>query len=396
MSLHILPPFRADHIGSLRRPQKLLEARDQLDAGKLSKEELRPVEVEAIKGIVKLQRDIGIKSITDGEYTRHMFFDGVFNNLDGFEHVPDVPLEKFMDYVPDTAGFKLLNFKKADSYLCNGKIKRTKTFYVDEFETLKSLVPADEVKNIKLTMCAPEWFHLRHGPWAYPKEVYATDEEYFADISQAYREELADLYARGCRNVQFDDPLLAYFCSEKMLAGMKEEGVDADRLLQLYVNVYNDCLREKPADMCAGVHLCRGNFKGGRHFSEGGYDAIAVKLFNELNADTYYLEYDTERAGTFEPLRHLPKTKSVVLGLITSKFPTMEDPEDLKQRVANAASIIASGVEPRTREEALNQICISPQCGFASHSLGNDVTDEDMANKLQLVVKVAKELWSDA
>jgi len=245
-------------------------------------------------------------------------------------------------------------------------------------------------------VCAPEWFHLRHGPYAYDKSVYQTDEEYFADIAKAYREEFAELYSLGCRNIQFDDPLLAYFCAEKMIQGMKEEGVDSERLLQLYIDVYNDCLRERPADFNVGVHLCRGNFKGGRHFSEGGYDRIAVKLFNELQVDCYYLEYDTERAGTFEPLKHLPKNKTVVLGLITSKFPQLEDPEELKKRIASAVETISQGFEPRTKEEAFNQVCMSPQCGFASHSLGNEITDEDVTNKLRLVVKVAKEVWVDA
>ncbi|KAI0037184.1 UROD/MetE-like protein [Vararia minispora EC-137] len=400
--LHLQPPFRAEHLGSLRRPAYLLEKRAQFDSGEISRDELRPAEEKAIQEIVQLQKELGLKAVTDGEFTRHMFFDGVFNNLDGFEHIPDVPLERFMDYVPDTAGFKELNFKKADSYMCKSKIKRTKSFYRAEFEYTKSLLPSEKHKDIKLTICAPEWFHLRHGPYAYPLDVYKTDEEYFADISRAYREEIAELYSLGCRNIQFDDPLLAYFCSEKMLAGMKEAGVDSERLLQLYINVYNDCLEGRPADMNVGVHLCRGNFKarsqhsGGRHFSEGGYDRIAVKLFNELNVDCYYLEYDTERAGTFEPLKHLPKHKTVVLGLVTSKFPQLEDPEEMKQRVHSAAEIISHGVESRTKAEAFHQICISPQCGFASHSLGNEVTDEDMANKLKLVVKVAGELWSDA
>ena len=189
-------------------------------------------------------------------------------------------------------------------------------------------------------MAAPEWFHLRHGEYAYPKDVYANDgtsppaygraarlsahvpaDEYFNDIATAYQEEIQALYAAGCRNVQFDDPLLAYFCAESMIKGMEERGIDHEALFDTYIRAYNACIEGRPADMTVGLHLCRGNFKGGLHFSEGGYDRIAIKLFTQINVDAYYLEYDTPRAGTFEPLKFLPKHKTVVLGLVTSKSP---------------------------------------------------------------------------
>ena len=179
-------------------------------------------------------------------------------------------------------------------------------------------------------------------------------EEYFDDIVLAYQQEIAALYAAGCRNVQFDDPLLAYFCAEPMLAGMDARGVDHAALLDLYIRTYNRLLAGRPADMTVGLHMCRGNFKNGVHFSEGGYDRIAIKLFTEIGVDCYYLEYDTPRAGSFEPLRFLPRDKTVVLGLITSKFPQLEDVEDLEKRVHNAANIIANGEEKRSFEEALN------------------------------------------
>ncbi|TFK56985.1 UROD/MetE-like protein [Heliocybe sulcata] len=395
-SLKLFPPFRADHIGSLKRPAELLTKRGEFDAGKCTAEDLKPFEDKAINDIVQMQREIGIKSVTDGEFRRHMFFDGVFDNLDGMKYLPDVPLHMFMDYVPDIPAFKKLAVGKGGaSFICVGKLKRTKPFYKDQFEYLKSITKPEDHKNIKITVCAPEWFHLRHGPYAYDKKVYAIDEEYFADIAKAYREEIKDLYARGCRNLQFDDPLLAYFCAESMIKGMTEVGVDHEALLNTYVKLYNDCLRDRPADMTIGLHLCRGNFKDGRHFSEGGYDRIAVKLFHEIDVDCYYLEYDTERAGTFAPLKHLPKNKAVILGLITSKFPELENKEDLKKRVHDAAETIAQGDEKRSKEEALNQLCISPQCGFASHAEGNKVSDEDMKKKLALVVETAKEIWTD-
>jgi methionine synthase II (cobalamin-independent) len=286
------------------------------------------------------------------------------------------------------AAFKAEGFKGAETWLCTSKIRRTKPCYGPAFEFLKTLVPADEVKYIKVTMvshrdnssdhqCAPEWFHLRHGHYAFTKGAYPSEEGYFADIAKAYREEIADLYKRGCRNIQIDDPLLAYFCAVPMIEGMKKVGINSEDVLDTYIKLYNDCLEGHPADMVCGLHLCRGNFKGGVHFSEGGYDAIAVKLFNEIHCDTYYLECafhpkisglmvdDTPRAGNFEPLASLPKNKTVVLGLISSKLPELEETKQVEGRLNEAAKILGDPHKKR--------ICLSPQCGFASHIEGNKV-----------------------
>lgn len=390
------PPFRAEHIGSLKRPEILLRTRKAYSEGRCTLSTLRAAEDAAVQTAIQMQRDVGIKGITDGEFRRHIFFEGVFDQLEGMKYIPEVPLEWFMDYVPDVPAFKESKTTGVPSYVCDAKIRRVKPFYISQFEDLKRLTRSDEHKNLKITMCAPEWFHLRHGPYSYDTSVYQNDEEYFADIIRAYREEIADLYAAGCRNIQIDAPLLAFFCDQKMLQGMEERGIDHVALFDLYCRVYDACLKDHPADMTFGIHLCRGNFKGGRHWSEGGYDRIAIKLFREIAATTYYLEYDTERAGTFEPLRWLPRNKSVVLGLVSSKFPKMEDKEELIARVHRAAEIIADGEEPRSLEEALNQICISPQCGFASHAEGNPVTEEDVVRKLALVVETAKAVWPDA
>lgn len=387
------PPYRAEQIGSLKRPADLLHERKEIEAGRSSPAKLAAVEDAAIRNIIQMQREVGIKALTDGEFRRHMFYDGVFDNMNGMKFVKEVPAELFMDYVPDVAAFKQVDFHGGDSYMCEGKLSRARPMYVPQFEALKRLTAPEEHRSLKITVAAPEWFHLRHGPHAYPKDVYATDEEYFADIAQAYREEIAALYAAGCRNIQFDDPLLAYFCAESMISGMEERGIDHTALLDLYIRTYNNCLRDKPADMTAGLHLCRGNFKDGVHFSEGGYDRIAVQLFNDINVDVYYLEYDTSRAGTFEPLKFLPRNKTVVLGLVSSKFSELEDIEGLKKKVDEAADTIANGQEKRTKAEALNQICISPQCGFASHSEGNKVTEEDVKKKLALVCTTAKAIW---
>ncbi|KAF8120802.1 UROD/MetE-like protein [Boletus edulis] len=391
------PPFRAEHIGSLLRPDYLLEVRRKFDKKEVTQEQLRELEDRAIAEIVNMQREVGLKTFTDGEYRRHMFYDGFFEYLEGFEEVHNPPLEIFKLYVPDIHAFVTTNTKPASTTLCTGKIRHVKSGYLPQFEALKALLHPDEAKNIKLTMAAPEWFHLRHGEHAFKpaSDVYADREAYFNDIAAAYRQELEVLYAAGCRNVQIDDPLLAYFCDVGMLKGLRDEGQDPDELLDAYIRLYNNCLAGRPRDMTVGLHLCRGNFRHSIHFSEGGYDAIAVKLFNNVNVDCYYLEYDTARAGTFEPLRHLPKHKSVVLGLITSKFPLLEDKTQLKERVLEAARIVASGTD-ETVEEALQRMSVSPQCGFASHEEGNLLNADDMKKKLELVKELATSIWADA
>lgn len=239
-------PFRAEHIGSLLRSPEILEARKKHDGGLLKAADLKSLEDKEIQDLVKLQQQIGIKSITDGECRRHMFYDGLFDNLDGFTYLDSPSIKIFKQYVPDVAAFTAKGFKPAGTHVCTGPIKRTKPCYRPDFEFLKALVKPEEVAGVKLTLAAPEWFHLRHGEHSYDKSVYANDREYFDAIAAAYREELADLYDAGCRNIQFDDPLLAYFCAESMLKGMKEEGVDSEALLLEYINLYNNCLSGLP------------------------------------------------------------------------------------------------------------------------------------------------------
>lgn len=390
--LHQKPPFRAEHLGSLLRPKQLLNVRRAWEQKVASKEELTANENTSINKIVKEQLDLGFHAVTDGEYRRHMFWGTFFPGLEGFEEISNPDVSMFRMHVPDIAAFTESGHKPGETVICTGKIKHVGSTYVDQWNYLKSILPESRVAEAKLTLAAPNWYHLRYKTGkAYPKDVYANDEEYFADISKAYRAELKILYDAGLRNVQFDDPNLAYFCSEKMLAGFKADGEDASALFDTYVKLYNDCLSERPSDMHVGIHLCRGNFVNSRHFSEGGYDAIATKFFKDLNVDTYYLEYDTPRAGGFEPLKVLPAHKNVILGLITSKFPKMEDFDEMKRKVYAAADMIASG--GGTQEEALNRLGVSPQCGFASHSDGNLVTHDDMINKLELVRRLADDIW---
>lgn len=391
------PPFRAEHMGSLLRPKEITEKRVALDNAKALEieqdKELHELEDRSINEIVKAQLDLGYHAITDGEYRRHQFWGTFFPHLQGFEEIQNPEWDMFRLYVPDTAAFTETGHKPGETIVCTGKIKHVGSSYLKDWEYLKKLVPADRVKELKITLAAPNWYHLRYKKGrAYPKEVYANDSEYFADIAAAYRTELQILYDHGCRNVTIDDPNLAYFCSEKMIAGFKEDGEDIDALFDSYIKLYNDCISSRPEDLHVGVHLCRGNFAYSKHFSEGGYDRIATKLFNDIALDTYFLEYDTDRAGTFAPLRELPAHKNVILGVVTSKFPELEDMGQMKERVFAAADIIAEGAG-QTREQALRRIGVSPQCGFASHHLGNAVTRDDMMAKLKLVRDIAEAIW---
>ncbi|KAF5383392.1 hypothetical protein D9757_006075 [Collybiopsis confluens] len=391
------PPFRAEHLGSLLRPADLLAKRDAVNKQEGNAEELASIEDAAIRHVLQKQLDLGFSAVTDGEYRRHMFWGTFFPSLNGMKEVHSPPIEIFRPYAPDVAAFIEEVQIPGETVICTGKISHTgESTYVDQVEYLKSLLPKERWGDIKLTVAAPNWYHLRYMEGsAYPKGVYANDQEYFADIAKAYHVEFDILHKAGLRNVQFDDPNLAYFCSEKMLKGWEEDKTNvytADETFDNYIQLYNDIIAKAPSDMHFGVHLCRGNFVGSRHFSEGSYDRIATKLFQGLNVNTYYLEYDTPRAGGFEPLAHLPKSKNVVLGVVTSKFPKLEDKEEVKKRVYEAAEIIAKG-NSETTAEAMKRISISPQCGFASHSAGNAISIPQMENKLKLVRDIANEVW---
>jgi methionine synthase II (cobalamin-independent) len=245
-------------------------------------------------------------------------------------------------------------------------------------------------------MPPPCYFHLRLAPGkCYSKDAYSNDADFFADLADAYRKEFKTLYDDGLRNIQIDDPTLAYFCSDDMLAGLKSDGEDPDKLFDLYLQAHNDTLVGRPDDLHVGLHICRGNFSKSMHFSEGSYEKIAERFFKTLNYDTFYLEYDNNRSGGFEPLRFLPQHKNVVLGVVTTKEPELEDKETIKQKVLEAAKIIADG-QGRSVQEAMENIGISPQCGFASVAVGAEgMTEEKMFAKLALVKEVAKELWPD-
>ncbi|KAF9456649.1 hypothetical protein BDZ94DRAFT_1275154 [Collybia nuda] len=393
-SLHIHPPFRAEHIGSLIRPTALYQGRLLFDAKQCSKEDLRELENEAIKAVVEMQREVGIKSITDGELRRAIFFQGVFDNLEGFKGL-NRPIETCKRYIPHIAPHYESGTKEIATFFCDGKIKRTKPFYVEDFKYLKSLVAPEDVKNIKIAMGAPNWIHQRHlSKETYDLSIYKNDDEFFDDLGVAYRAEIAELYENGCRHIQIDNPSFCFFCSESMITGMKNDGQDPEALFDTYVRAMNLCTRGRPEDLTLSVHMCRGNNRG-MHFAEGSYAQVATKLFNSLDVDTFYLEYDTERAGDFAPLAHLPLNKVAVLGLVTTKKPQLESIDEIETRVNEAVDAMCKGDQGRSRDQALNQLCISTQCGFASAWQGNPVTEDDQRKKLQLLVAAAKRIWGE-
>ncbi|KAK4631561.1 hypothetical protein CLAFUR4_03713 [Fulvia fulva] len=389
-------PFHADHIGSLIRPATVSEAQEKADAGQISQEELREVQRKEIADIVKKQQDHNVRALCSGEFDRKYYFSGFFEKLDGFKEVSPVPWDLARLSAAPIAALKKAGKQYPMAAICEGKIKYSKSPYLDNWKLLRHQLPQEQWGQAKFTMPPPCYFHLRLVPGkCYPKEVYATDAEFFDDLAAAYRQEFKTLYNEGLRNIQIDDPTLAYFCSDDMLKGLREDGEDTEKLFDLYLKAHNDCIADRPDDLHVGLHICRGNFSKSMHFSEGSYEKIAERFFKTLNYDTFYLEYDNPRSGGFEPLRFLPKHKNVVLGVVTTKDPQLEDQNLIKSRVQEAAQIIAKG-QGRSVEEAMENIGISPQCGFASVAIGADgMTEEKMFAKLKLVQDVAKDLWPD-
>ncbi|KAF7193492.1 hypothetical protein HII31_05166 [Pseudocercospora fuligena] len=393
------PPFRAEHIGSLLRSQRLLQKRNEIAAGAQDKEEvLRQIEDEEIGEAVELQQRLGYYAVTDGEFRRALYWGSFFTDLEGKQEITVTSAdanELFRPYGCDVKLFTEEGSKGGNTVICVGKIKWVKSSYLDHFMFLKNLVPPDQVKCIKMTLASPEWYHMRYKPGkAFPKDVYANSRECFDDIAAAFREEIRVLYEAGCRNFVIDNPNLGFCCDQSFADGWAaDDSNDLSLIEQVieYIEVMNYCFAGLPSDAHTGVHLCRGNFMS-RHWASGGYLAIARELFTRSKVDTFYLEFDTERAGGFEPLRCLPAEKSVVLGLVTTKFAKLEDKKELKSRVLEAARYMAKGAG-QTQAQAMERISVSPQCGFASAAIGNLVSKDDQAAKLKLVRELADELW---
>jgi 5-methyltetrahydropteroyltriglutamate--homocysteine methyltransferase len=365
------PPFRADQVGSLLRPQRLLDARAQHERGEISAEDLRAVEDDCIRDAVRLQEALGFRGVSDGEYRRTYF------HLDFLEQIEGVETE-----LSNVLG----SFKRDDGVdvqfappklKVTGKLKRTKPIMRRDYKHLASLT----TETPKITIPSPSMAHFRGGRGGVDKKAYPSMDEFFVDLAAVYREEIADLAEAGCRYLQLDDTNLAYLCDPELREGARARGDDPDELPHVYAQLINDSLRGRPDDMAVGIHLCRGNFRSA-WVAKGGYEPVADVMFNETDVDAFFLEYDDARSGDFKPLRFLPKGKLVVLGLVCSKTAELEDKDHLKRRIDEAACYVD-----------LDQLCLSPQCGFASTVHGNDITPRTQAEKLRLVAEVAEEVW---
>jgi 5-methyltetrahydropteroyltriglutamate--homocysteine methyltransferase len=367
------PPFRADHVGSLLRPPELLQARDDFAAGKIGAEQLQAVEDAAIAAAVTMQADAGLASATDGEFRRASWHMDFIYQLGGIEKAPGNLAVKFRNKSGS------IEFTPAALHI-GSKIRLEHTIFADDFRYLQSTVGR---ATPKLTIPSPNMVHYRGGPAAIDHDVYPDMAEFWSDLSAAYADEVQRLAAAGCTYLQLDDTSLAYLNDPAQRAEIAERGEDAEHLHLRYIRQVNDAIAARPASMAVTTHMCRGNFRSS-WAAEGGYDFVAEALFSELGVDGFFLEYDDERSGGFEPLRFVPKGKMVVLGLVTTKRGELESPETLKRRIDEAAKYVP-----------LDQLCLSPQCGFSSTVEGNVLTQQEQAAKLRLIAAVANDVWGE-
>ena len=363
-------PARYDHVGSFLRPKFLLEARARAAKGDITPAQLRLVEDKAITEIVKFQEDVGLKSITDGEFRRTYFHTDFLAQLGGVE--VGIP---FTVKRPDGSEELAPPVMKVVA-----KVRHAKDIQLADFNYLKSQVTAGH--TTKVTLPSPTMLHFRGGRASISKQHYPELEpDFYQDVANAYGDELRSLSGAGCTYVQMDDTNLAYLCDEKMREAARGRGDDPDELPHRYAKFINLVVAQKPAGMTLAMHLCRGNFKS-THAASGNYEPVAEALLKEMNLDAYFMEYDDDRSGDFKPLRYLPKGKTVVLGLVTTKFGALESKDDLKRRIDEAA-----------RYAPIDQLALSPQCGFSSTVHGNDIAVEAQRAKLRLVIETAQEVW---
>lgn len=368
MSLN--PPFRADHVGSFLRPKFLLDAREQMARGEITAAQLRSVEDRAITEVVKMQQDVGLQSITDGEFRRTYFHIDFLEQLGGVK--TDLPT---LIRKPDGSEELAPPVMRVVD-----KVRHVKDIQRADFEYLKSRISPGF--TAKVTIPSPTMLHFRGGRAGISKEHYPElDPAFYDDVAEAYGDELRSLYNAGCRYVQMDDTNMAYLCDEKMREAARQRGDDPNELPHRYAGFINKVVARKPPGMVLAMHLCRGNFKS-THAAAGNYEPVAEALLSEMNLDAYFMEYDDERSGDFRPLRFLKPGKTVVLGLVTTKFGTMESKDALKRRIDEAA-----------RYAPLEQLALSPQCGFSSTVHGNNIALEAQRAKLRLVVETAAEVW---
>ena len=363
------PPFRAEHVGSFVRPERLLQAAREHKKGALDAAKFKAIQDECITDIVRFQESIGLPAITDGEFRRRSWSAGFIDAVEGFG-LRDGTLT-FRD--------ESRVIGVASSPYAKAPLRRKQRIVADDFRFLKSVVK----KGVpKVTIAAPDVMHYFLGPKAFERDVYADREAYLADLAQIYKDEIRDLAAEGCTYLQIDDTALPCNCDEHARQDVAARGENAAELTARYARLFNECIADKPKDMAIAVHLCRGNLKGA-WMAEGGYEPIADALFNTMQAGTYLLEYDTDRAGDFAPLKHVPKGKRVILGLVSTKTPFLEKKDDLKRRIDEASKHVP-----------LEQLGIGPQCGFSSGGgSGQAVTQDETRRKLDLVMEVARDVW---
>ena len=373
MSDQSKPFFRADHVGSLLRPQKLLEARASWKGGKLTFEALQNIEDEAIREVVKLQENVGLKAITDGEFRRENWWIDFISQIEGIViSEPDVSSEfktdggKGSGYIPKVV--------KTVS-----KITHNRSILDRDFETLLKHTK----ETPKVTIPSPTRIHFHGGRAAVDLETYPDLSNFWSDIARFYQDEIAALEQKGCRYIQIDDPVLTYFLDDRMRNNLEDIGENPDTLINTYATLLNDCIKNRRDDTYLTMHLCRGNALSSWIVS-GGYAGLANSIFPKIDVDSFFLEYDDERSGDFEPLDLMPNGKKVVLGLVTSKRGQLETADAIKRRIEEASKIIP-----------LENLALSPQCGFASVDVGNLITLDDQMSKLELVVKTAETIWGN-
>jgi 5-methyltetrahydropteroyltriglutamate--homocysteine methyltransferase len=362
------PPFRADHVGSLLRPRELAAARARRKAGMLSADELRAIEDRCIEAAIRKQEELGLRAATDGEYRRAFWHFDFVSGLDGVELYEPEQKIQFKGGLPLPLALRVI-----------GKITWGKPVMVDDYSFVASHV---KTATAKMTIPSPSVVHFRGGRQAIDPKTYPDMDGFFTDLGEAYNKAVAAFGAAGCKYLQLDEVNIAYLCDPEQIAGLKARGEHVENLLSIYAGMLNRAIEAKPAGMTISMHLCRGNFRS-HGVASGGYEPVAEVLFNEINSDAYFMEYDTERAGGFEPLRFVPRgRKIVVLGLVTSKSGALETKDELKRRIDEAAKYLP-----------LEQLALSPQCGFASTEEGNTLTEDEQWAKLQLCVDVAHEVW---
>ena len=373
MSDQSKPFFRADHVGSLLRPQKLLEARASWKGGKLTFEALQNIEDEAIREVVKLQENVGLKAITDGEFRRENWWIDFISQIEGIViSEPDVSSEfktdggKGSGYIPKVV--------KTVS-----KITHNRSILDRDFETLLKHTK----ETPKVTIPSPTRIHFHGGRAAVDLETYPDLSNFWSDIARFYQDEIAALEQKGCRYIQIDDPVLTYFLDDRMRNNLQDIGENPDTLINTYATLLNDCIKNRRDDTYLTMHLCRGNALSSWIVS-GGYAGLANSIFPKIDVDSFFLEYDDERSGDFAPLDLMPNGKKVVLGLVTSKRGQLETADSIKRRIEEASKIIP-----------LENLALSPQCGFASVDVGNLITLDDQMSKLELVVKTAETIWGN-